>query len=340
MRQTLDFIVIGAQKSGTTSVFEHLRKHPELYVAPEKDHPFFSHDDVYASGWSAFMWNAFRGAPTEARWGTVTVPYMMGCPIRGDDEGAGEHDPRERTERIIPERIHQQLPEVKLIAVLRDPVARCISHYGYDAFLGKADRRRFDETIHELLVPATLESSRRQGAPGYVAWGEYGRILKAYYDVFRREQILVGFTRHLEASPREFMRELFAYLGVDPGFVPADLETRHLRGAGSRRIRWLPDPAQLERRLAGQRWARALWRSLSTAAQTRALLLSRRANYRVRLWNAGGSAFSREEASTETLDLLRAHYEKDRVLLEELIGKPVPWGTRATAPMPFGPPAS
>ena len=91
----------------------------------------------------------------------------------------------------------------------------------------------------------------------------------------------------------------------------------------------------------GPRWARALWRSLSTAAQTRALMLSRRANYRVRLWNAGaGSAFGCEAASTETLDLLRAHYEKDRVLLEELIGKPVPWGAPAAAPMPFGPSAS
>jgi len=230
---------------------------------------------------------------------------------------------------IIPERIHAQLPGVKLIAILRDPVERCISHYAWDVFLATADRSRFDETIGELLTPAALERSRHRAGPGFVAWGEYGRILAAYYEVFPTEQIFVCFTSDLERAPREFMRELYDYLDVDRDFVPARLHARYRQAASSKRVGWLPSPAELERKLARENWARSLWRRLPAEVQTRALMRSRQANYRFRLWNRGGTPFDRHEASPETLERLRAHYERDRGLLEEVIGKPVPWGEEA-----------
>jgi sulfotransferase family protein len=326
MRETLDFIVIGAQKAGTSSVFEHLREHPDLYLAPEKDHPFFSHNQTYADGWPAYMWNAFRGAQDEARWGAVTVGYMMGRPVPTGGEAPAERSPGMRTERIIPERIRAQVPGAKLIAILRDPVARCVSHYGYDVSLGSADRGRFDETIDELLTPSALERCRHQQGAGFVVWGEYGRILAAYYEVFPREQIHVCFTSDLERAPREFIRELFGYLDVDPDFVPAKLHARYRRAASSKRIGWLPSPAELERKLARQNWARSLWQRLPAEVQTRALMGSREANHRFRLWNRSGVPFDRHEASPETLERLRVHYERDRGLLEEVIGRPVPWG--------------
>jgi hypothetical protein len=338
--QALDFIVIGAQKSGTSSVFEHLRVHPELYIPPDKEVPFFSHDEIHAGDWSAFVSSAFRGAPDGMRWGTVTPWYMIGCPV--DPEGAqaaAGHWPgreaaarrplRQSPERIIPERIRAQLPAVKLIAILREPIARCISHYGYDVLRGVADQRRFDSVIAELLAPATLESSRRLRAPTYVAWGEYGRILRAYYEVFPREQILICFTSDLEKAPRELMRELFDHLGVDRDVVPANLGARYRAGATSRRMRWLPRPAKLERTLAGQTWARSLWHLLPPRIQGGVLLRSRAANYRFVLWNKRGGAFNQREVSAETLARLREHYEADRQALEGLIGRPVPWRAAA-----------
>ena len=253
MRQSLEFIVIGAPKSGTNSLFEHLRAHPELYIPPDKEVPFFSHDDVYATGWSAYISRAFRDAPNGMRWGTVTPWYMTGCPVDAEGalvtagrlrgrERAARQDLHETPERIIPERIRAQLPAVKLVAILRDPVARCISHYGAHVLRGVADRKDFDRVIAELLTPATLESSRWLRALTCVAWGEYGRILKAYYEVFPREQIHVCFTSDLERSPGGLMRELFDHLGADRDVVPANLGTRYRVGATSRRIKWLPNP--------------------------------------------------------------------------------------------------
>jgi hypothetical protein len=347
MPQGLDFIVIGAQKSATSSVFEHLRAHPSLYIPPEKEYPFFSHDEIYARGWPAYVSSAFRGAPDDVQWGTVTPWYMVGCPV--DSEGArvatglwagggtvAQRDRPENTERIIPERIRARLPDVKLIAILRDPVERCISHYGLDVLRNVADRKGFDRVIAELLVPATLKSSRRLRAPTYVAWGEYGRILEAYYEVFPREQILVCFTGDLERAPRELIRELFDHLDIDTGVVPANLKTRYREGATSRRIGWLPKPAVVERKLAGQAWARSLWHLLPPRIRGRVLLRSREANYRFLLWNRGGGAFDRHEVSVETLARLRAHYEPDRQLLEELIGRPVPWRPVTHARDPVG----
>jgi hypothetical protein len=326
MRDSLDFIVIGAGKSGSSSLFEHLRAHPELYVPPQKEYPFFSRDDVFANGWSAYMWNAFRGAPSGARWGTVTPQYMAGCPIRVEGGQVKGRDSTEPTEEIIPRRIRAQLPDVKLIAILREPAERCISAYGMDILLGKADRSRFDRTIDELLSSSGLENARRQRAATYVAAGEYGRVLQAFYDIFPHEQILVCFTSDLEHSSGELMAELFGYLGVDRDFVPNGLDKRYRQGATSLRIGWLPSPWKLEKSLARQRWARALWRRLPARVQSGALMQSRRANYRFLLWNQGGRPFDRSDASPATLQRLQAHYERDRVLLEELIGKPVPWG--------------
>jgi hypothetical protein len=327
MRETLDFIVIGAGKSGSSSLFEHLRAHPEIYIPPQKEYPFFSRDDVYENGWSAYMWNAFRGAPSEARWGTVTPQYMAGSPMRVEAGQVKGWRSREPTEEIVPTRIRAQLRDVKLMAILREPVERCISAYRMDILLGRTDRRRFDRTIDELLLPSGLDSARRQHAPTYVAAGEYGRILRGYYEVFPREQIFVCFTRDLERSPRALVSELFGYLGVDRDFVPATLDTRYRQGATSERFNWLPSPAKLEQALARQRWARTLWHRLPARAQSGALMQSRRANYRFLLWNQGGRPFGRRDASPATLERLDAHYERDRLLLEEVIGEPVPWGS-------------
>ena len=273
MRQQLDFIVIGSPKSGTSSVFEHLRANPELYIPPDKELPFFSHDEVHASGWSAYISRAFLGAPDRVRWGTVTPWYMTGCPVDAEGalvaagrlvgrEPAARQDLHENPERIIPERIRAQLPAVKLVAILRDPVARCVSHYGAHVLRGMADRRGFDRVIAELLVPTTLVSSRRLRAPTCVVWGEYGRILKPYYEVFPREQILVCFTSDLEKSPRGLMRELFDHLGVDHDVVPAHLGTRYRVGATSRQISGSRNPRSWSGRLASQAWARSLWHLL------------------------------------------------------------------------------
>ena len=221
MGEELDFIVIGALKAGTSTLFEHLRRHPDLFLPAAKDHPFFSHDVIHAAGWPAFASRTFREAPKEACWGKVTPYYMYGCPVRESGEApSGMVEASEHGERIIPERIRAQFPDVKLIAILRDPVERCVSHYGMRVLRGHEDSRSFDGMIAELLTPGALESCRRLEGPRYVVWGEYGPSSS-------RTTSLPARTHHgllherPRPDPQDLMRQLFDFLAVDPGFMPS-----------------------------------------------------------------------------------------------------------------------
>jgi hypothetical protein len=103
-----DFVVIGAAKSGTTALYHQLRHHHGLYLPPSKEAPFFTKDDVYRRGWEAHLAEPFTAAPPDLLWGTVTPRYR--------DLG-------------IPARMHEAMPDARLIALLREPVARVYSKY-------------------------------------------------------------------------------------------------------------------------------------------------------------------------------------------------------------------
>jgi hypothetical protein len=77
-----DFIIIGAQKAGTTSLFEYLRMHPGIYMPSEKEIPFFCDDPLYARGWDTFAWRYYASAPGGSLWGKVTPNYLVDPPVR------------------------------------------------------------------------------------------------------------------------------------------------------------------------------------------------------------------------------------------------------------------
>src|SRR4051794_29068427 len=68
----MDFIIIGAQKSGTTSLYKYLQGHPELYLLPEKEAPFFNYDPSFDRGWDWYCKEFFTKAPREKLWGKAT----------------------------------------------------------------------------------------------------------------------------------------------------------------------------------------------------------------------------------------------------------------------------
>src|SRR5690349_22097761 len=177
------FLGIGAQKAGTTSLHEYLRTHPQLFLPEAKEQPFFSNDRAYAEGWDAYAAVAFHGAPAGRRYGTITPHYMSGPVVWAEPA-------RESATVTIARRIHAQFPDVKLIAMLRDPVERAISSYWQTTVLGD-DERSLDAALEEELAPEALASARARPADGHqhITAGEYGRILSAYLELFPREQL-------------------------------------------------------------------------------------------------------------------------------------------------------
>lgn len=344
-KDILDFIVIGAQKAGTTSLFEYLRHHPEIALPAGKEWPYFSHDPAYTRGWSTYMTNlareGYRAAADPARtWGTVTPHYMVGGVYQARNDAADSYD-----EHTVPSRIHERLPDVRLVAILRDPVERAVSHHRLMVRAGR-ERRSVDDAIAELLRPDALEGARRhpQQSTGYVAWGEYGRILAGYFDVFSADQILVVFTDELERAPAQLLKQIQEFIGVSADFEPDNLNKRYNPGAFERGFSWSApsswispsspiSPQGVRRGLSRNPAARAAWHLIPEARQRRLKRPYERVARQVVRWNrrsAPNKVKANAEPSLATLTRLREHYAEDAGGLSALLGVTPSWQTSDT----------
>ena len=324
VRQHLDFIVIGAQKSGTTSLFEYLRRHPQLCLPAGKEVPYFSHDANYGRDWEGYLRKAFPFVDPACKWGTVTPHYMVGGIY---DAAAADGCADCGDERTVPLRIHGMLPDARLIAIIRDPVQRARSHHAM-AVMNGWDSRDFTQAARELLRPDALVRARRRPAEttGYVVWGEYGRILAGYLGVFRRDQILVLYTSDLKDNPAEAMRSVYEFLDVDAGFEPDNLGTTYRPHAPTRRLRWL-DLDAVQSAVSENRAARALWHSIPERSRRRIDSRFDRVNYLTDLWNRRPGTV-RASTDDDTEHELRTHYQQDSERLAELFGVVPPWISR------------
>jgi Sulfotransferase family len=331
VKDTLDFIVIGAQKAGTTSLFEHLRQHPQLYLPPGKELPYFSHEPIRRRGWEDYIGKAFFDADPQRHWGTVTPQYMVGGLWEEPNPTAeGEH----HDERTVPLRIRERAPRARLVAILREPAQRARAQHRM-AVMNHLDARPFGRAVDELLAPGALEAARREPreTTGYVTWGEYGRILSGYLEVFPREQLLVVFTDELESDPAALLRRIHAFLGVRADFLPADLGVRYRVGGTERRLGLLAadspmHPWTLQRRLTRSGAARRVWHALSPRGRHRIDHALARATYRLDLWNRREGRRGPGD-DQDALARLRAHYVADGALLERIVGVRPPWTERS-----------
>ncbi len=298
----LDFLIIGAQKCATTTLFELLRQHPAINMPLEKEVPFFTGANCDDAAWSEFAREQF--GPEDGRlWGKATPQYM------GDARAPG--------------RIHALMPGVKLVAILRDPIDRTLSHY----LMGRrrnTESRSLDAIVPSLLETPALQRSRGLPVPGhsegyepetdfYVTWSEYGRILQRYRECFGREQVLVLYTEELESNPEGTLDRLLAFIGLEPGFRPEALGRVMHKGGGGNRI-----PHGVREWLRRRKFLYALWQRLPAERQGRLRFLYER-------WNAREAAPRDREMSAATSSALRSHFQRDLALLKALQIETPPW---------------
>src|SRR5271155_2744916 len=167
----MEFLVIGAQKAGTTTLWNLLRDHPQLWLPDAKEAPFFSHTEVYEAGWESYLERLRAPTGEGLLRGTITPHYMHGW--------------QDASTRVVAERIAGLLPEVRIVALLRDPVERGRSQHAMAIARG-LEQRDPDRALSESLRPQALRRARLQ--PGdtntYLVQGEYGRILGEYLTLF------------------------------------------------------------------------------------------------------------------------------------------------------------
>jgi sulfotransferase family protein len=280
--KVLDFVVIGVHKSGTTALFQYLRHHPQVYIPPEKEVGFFSNEDWFSRGWEPFVQEFFARAPKDVLWGKVTPQYM-----------AYSH---------VPERLFRKMPNVKLIALLRNPVDRAFSHYRMAVRIG-GEKRAFDEVISSQLEKPDFISM--------LTLGEYGRILRLFLRYFPPEQLLVLFTEELEKHPQVVLDSILTHIGLEPGFSPSNLGEPYHKGGTRQRFRWL---------IPAARRAPPIWWIWKALPENRKRV--------IRFWFQTQINTIPESAPPLEMDLrwkLIEFYQADVLDLEGLIGKEVPW---------------
>ena len=302
--KALDFLIIGAQKCATTALFEHLRRHPKIQMPLEKEVPFFAGTAEPGRSWEDFASRQY-GQDDGRLWGKATPQYMC--------------DPQ------APDRIHALMPHTKLIAVLRDPVDRTWSHYQM-GLRRDTERRRFETAVADLLDPVALASARRQSPPEhldgydpesdfYVAWSEYGRILRRYVELFGREQILVLYAEDLKRNPGETLDKILRFIGLPSGFRPATLGQIVHRGGGSNRI-----PHGVRKWLRDRGFIRWLWERLPDSRRGRLRFIYEQ-------WNTK-PADPGQPFSSAARARLREHYAADLQQLMQLSLPEPPWADR------------
>lgn len=201
------FIVIGVAKAGTTSLYRYLDQHPQVFMYAEKGTNYFGYEDARAWKWHdegepPLLRNfhvrtfeeyeeAFAGATDEVAIGEVSPQYVR-CPTAA-------------------ERIRERIPDVKLIANLRNPAER--------AFSGFLMRARRGEHVGSARQELTAESS-------HVRESFYHTRMKRFYDAFPREQIKVYIFEEFRRDPQRTMEDLHGFIGVDTSFAP-DTSPRH-----------------------------------------------------------------------------------------------------------------
>jgi hypothetical protein len=325
----IGFLIIGAPKAGTTSLFEYMRAHPQIHMPAEKEIYFFNMDRNYRRGWDWYLSTMSRDAPSGAICGEATTEYMSGVPYEDATSGgrgvpATRQRDRKALEEVIPRRIQRALPDVRLVCVLRDPVKRAYSHYRMMA-LRNVESRSFGQAIDELMEPRALEQTRimRSRVNGYIVNGEYSRLLDGFLRVFRREQLKVIFSDDLAEQPAATVADVFGFVGVSAGFVPANVNTRYRAAAIRQRIPGL-DLVTWQANLARARTARRLWHALPDRMRRAVDHAYNVANYRVEMWNALRGAVG-EDVPAAVHERLAAHFRADSEALAETLGRDVPW---------------
>lgn len=323
----IGFLVIGAQKAGTTSLFEYMRTHPQIHMPAEKEISFFSRN--YDRGLSWYMETMLRDAPSDSVCGEASMGYMGGTPFaniaqneRGDTSSTQEA--HESLETIIPRRIKATLPDVRLICLLRDPVARAFSHYQM-AVLEKEESQTFDDAINALLTADALQRARiaPTNTNGYVVNGEYGRVLAGFLEVFDKEQLLVVFSDDLSSQPIPTLARIFDFIGVRSDFVPENLNTRYREAATKRRIPGL-DLYAWQDAIAKSELLRRIWHGLPDRLHRAIDQAYRVAGYRVAMWNAQRGK-TEQGVSAAAQAKLAEHFRSDSQALGELTGLEIPW---------------
>jgi hypothetical protein len=198
-----DFLIIGAQKCGTTSLFNYLSQHPELFLPDEKEVHFFDLQYHLGIDWYRNIFNT--GEEGRVKLKGEASPYYIFHPL-------------------VAERVFRHFPGVKLIVLLRDPVDRAYSHYMHSRRMELEPMGSFEDAIESepartwdekrRILSGEIENSDAFRNFSYISRGLYFQQISHWLKYFPREQIYCIKSEELFTNPGPVYSELCSFLGI------------------------------------------------------------------------------------------------------------------------------
>lgn len=195
-----DFMIIGAAKAGTTSLFQYLSQHPDILPSKNKEPKFFA------------MGNQKKGLNE----------YLKNFPLKNEAEGklTFEATPTYLYLERAPKQISHFFKDQKYIVILRDPVERAYSHWNffhtspYAEKVNLVDNRSFEEAVHDELNPDVKVHKYKK----YIKKGMYAEQLQNWFSYIDRDRFLILDTHDLKTNPKLVLNDITEYLCLPPFF--------------------------------------------------------------------------------------------------------------------------
>ncbi len=187
-----NFLVIGAMKAGTTSMYHYLRAHPQVFMPPYKAPEFFVEESHWRRGIDWYRKQFASAGPDVIAIGEASNAYTKYPQYRG-----------------VPQRIATYIADARLIYVVRDPIERIRSHYQTRVIEG-SEQVPFERAV--LENPIYLDCSR------------YALQLEQYLEYFPQDQLLVITSEELRGARRATLQRVYEFIGVNADLVPPNVD--------------------------------------------------------------------------------------------------------------------
>ncbi len=221
-----NFLIIGAAKSGTTALYRYLSDHPKIFMSSRKELHYFSHPETS---------RLVKGPDSYQRVSVASLTeYKEYFKEVKDEKAIGEASPSYLYFPECAKRIKQLIPDVKLIAILRNPIDRAFSAYMHAIRDGWEPVNNFTKAL--------LEEEKRINQDWEIVWhytkaGLYYEQLLHYFRLFDGSQIQIFLYEDLQNDPEKLIKNMYKFLNVDDANVP-DFST-HPNVSGKVRSRFL-----------------------------------------------------------------------------------------------------
>ncbi len=197
-----DFLIIGAGKSGTTSLDNYLKQHPEVFMSEVKEPNFFAYDEFDLTDAYPELLQHYQESVTNID--EYLELFKAAQPTQKKGETSNTYMSIHSTAKTI----YKYSPDIKLIAILRQPTERLYSRHLHLARVNKMVSDSFEDVLDK--------SSNWWVRNDLVKEGFYYKNLKPYFDTFPKENIKVFLSEDLRKDPQSLVDEIFEFIGVTP----------------------------------------------------------------------------------------------------------------------------